>query len=182
MNTTNYPDLDTQDLRLVCLSIDFLEAMRIGDFAKAEQIAGFRVLPTCSLLKHSSIERRLELIKKDATQQPWMYRAIVQKADNTMVGHISFHHKAPDPDCLEYSNNAAELGYTIEASYRRKGYATQSIKAMLGWATKLGVHDFILSISPSNLPSVALAESLGFKKIAERMDEVDGLEFVYIGR
>ncbi len=138
------------------------------------------VAPECSLLGHQSIERRLALIDADSEQHPWMYRAIVRKDDNLMVGHISFHHKAPDPDLLVYSDNAAELGYAIEPGHRRNGYARESALGMMNWAISRKVSAFILSISPENIPSIRMAESMGFRKISERMDETDGLEFVYI--
>ena len=51
-----------------------------------------------------------------------------------MLGHISFHHKAPDPDLLEYSERGAELGYTIEPEYRRHGYDRESAISMMEWA------------------------------------------------
>ena len=97
-----------------------------------------------------------------------------------MVGHISFHHKAPDPDVVPYSEHAVELGYAIEQGYRRNGYARESALGMIDWAVKQKVYTFLLSISPENIPSIKLAESMGFKKISERMDETDGLEYVYI--
>ena len=97
-----------------------------------------------------------------------------------MVGHISFHHKAPDPDVREYSEHAVELGYAIEEGYRRNGYARESALGMIGWAIEQKVYTFVLSISPANIPSTRMAESMGFKKCSERMDESDGLEYVYI--
>lgn len=120
------------------------------------------------------------MIAMDPEQLPWLYRAIVMKEENTMIGHISFHHKAPDPDLFEYSSYATELGYTIEPQYRKNGFAKESAIAMLNWAKAQNVHTFILTISPDNTPSVRLAQSMGFIKIAERMDEIDGVEGVYI--
>lgn len=154
--------------------------MRDGDRAEASDSGGFAVSPDCSLLGHPSIRRRLGMIEKDPEQHPWMYRAIVRQRDNVMVGHISFHHKAPDPDLLEYSSRAAELGYAIDTSQRRKGYAKESALAVMEWASKQGVETFCLSISPDNMPSLRLAESMGFRKVSERMDETDGLEYVFV--
>lgn len=174
------PVIITSRLKLISLSIDCLRAMFDGDFVSAGASVGFTVSPSCSLLKHSSIPRRINLILKDPEQHPWMYRAIVRRSDTTMVGHISFHHKAPDPDLLEYSSYAAELGYTIETGQRRRGYAEESVRGMMGWANRQGVATFLLSISPDNIPSIGLAEKIGFRKISERIDETDGLEYVYI--
>jgi len=120
------------------------------------------------------------MIAADAAQHPWMDRAIVRKDDNLMVGYIGFHHKAPDPDLLQYSACAVELGYGIDPAFRRRGYARESALAMMAWANRQGVPTFFLSIGPHNIPSLRMAESMGFRKIGERMDEVDGLEHVYV--
>ncbi len=99
-----------------------------------------------------------------------------------MVGNISFHHKAPDPTFAGYSAFGAELGYTVELPYRRQGYAAESAKAMMAWARTKGVLDFFLTIDPKNLPSRALAETLGYKKIGELQDEIDGAEYLFRSR
>jgi RimJ/RimL family protein N-acetyltransferase len=170
----------TDRLQLISLTSECLRALFNGDYVGAGVYGGFIVSSECSLLRHSSIQRRLGMIEKDPGQHPWMYRAIVRKCDTVMVGHISFHHKAPDPDLSEYSSNAVELGYAIDASQRRKGYARESVLAMIEWAIEQKVKMFCLSISPQNIPSLRLAESIGFRKTAERIDETDGLEYVYI--
>jgi ribosomal-protein-alanine N-acetyltransferase len=172
--------IQTNRLSLVSLSRDCLLAMLKGDYVAAGAYCEYTISPDSSLLHHLSIQRRLALIERDPEQHPWMYRAIVRKCDNIMVGHISFHHKAPDPDLLEYSGHAAELGYAIDVGHRRKGYARESVLAMMEWANKQKVETFCLSISPENMPSLKLAESMGFRRMSERMDETDGLEYVYI--
>ena len=174
------PGILTSRLKLVLLTPECLRAMLEGDHVMAGALGGFSVTPDCPLLGHSSIQRRLGMIERDPEQQPWMYRAIVRRDDNLMVGHISFHHKAPDPDLFEYSDHAAELGYAIVAGQRRNGYARESVLAMMEWAREQKVETFCLSISPHNMPSLKLAESMGFRKVAERIDETDGLEYVYI--
>ncbi len=118
------------------------------------------------------------MIEDDQEQHPWMYRAVVTKDENRMVGYISFHHKVPDPDLLEHSNFAVELGYTIEPEFRRNGYAKESALAMMEWAHGVhGVNTFFLSVSPDNHPSMRMAEAMKFRKIAERHDPRDGLEY-----
>ena len=170
----------TDRLKLMLLTTDCLRAFLGGEYLQAGALGGFKVTSECTLLGHASLRRRLAMIEADPEQHPWMYRAIVRKDDNLMVGHISFHHKAPDPDLLVYSDNAAELGYAIELGQRRKGYAKESAIGMMDWALRQRVHTFILSISPMNIPSITMAESMGFRRIAERTDETDGLECVYM--
>lgn len=155
--------------------------MMEGDYRTAQATVEFIVPADCSLLGQIWIGRRLHMIEENPEQHPWMYRAIVRKSDNAMIGYTSFHHKAPDPDLVEYSDlAAAELGYTIELAYRRQGYAKESAIAMMQWAYRLhGLETFFLSIGHENIPSLTMAESLNFIKISERMDELDGLEFVF---
>ncbi len=171
--------IETQRLQLKLLPTACLQALHTGDHHQAQLAAGFQIAPDCVLLGNIWVGHRLRLIEGDADQHPWMYRAIVRRHDQVMVGHISFHHKAPDPFYATYSLAAAELGYTIEAPYRQQGYARESVLAMMEWARQRGVTDFFLTISPDNLPSIRLAESMHYRKIGELTDEIDGIEYLY---
>jgi RimJ/RimL family protein N-acetyltransferase len=172
--------IETERLLLISMSLEFLQAVLTNQVEEASTAADFLLPVPCSLTGMTwVITRRMQLIKEDHAQHPWMYRAIVRKHDKQMVGFISFHHKAPDPDLFLYSQSAAELGYTIEKEYRRQGYAKESAVAMMSWARREhNVQDFILTISPGNTPSLKMAESMGFQVIGERMDEIDGRELV----
>jgi RimJ/RimL family protein N-acetyltransferase len=48
----------------------------------------------------------------------------------------------------------------------------------MDWAAP-SVRVFRASIAPDNLASRALVESLGFVRVGEQMDPVDGLEWVF---
>ena len=182
MGTKNIAAIETKRLYLISLTTACLQALFAGDYQQAQALSGGVVSLDWALFKNDWVGRRLSLIEADAEQHPWMYRAIVRKSDNVMVGHISFHHKAPDPFYLKYSRYGAELGYTIEARYRRQGYAAESALAMMDWARKRGVEDFFLTISPNNMPSIKLAESMQYRKIGELMDEIDGIEYLYTSK
>jgi [ribosomal protein S5]-alanine N-acetyltransferase len=182
MGTKHIAAIETKRLHLVSMTTVCLQALFVDDYQQAQAVGGFVVSQDCALLKDDWVGHQLSLIAADAEQHPWMYRAIVRKIDNIIVGHISFHHKAPDPTYLEYSRYGAELGYTIEAMYRRQGYATESALAMMDWARKRGVEDFFLTISPQNIPSIKLAESMQYRKIGELMDEIDGIEYLYTSK
>ena len=174
------PPIETDRLRLESMSVGFLSAMLTGNIAQAQQRIDHRIPPDFSLSnKLRSVEHRLRLIQADASQQPWMYRAIVRKEDGELLGHISFHHKAPDPDLQRHGETGAELAYTIEPAHRRRGYAKESAIGMMEWASReSGVRSFVLTISPHNLPSLKTAESMGFVVIGEQHDPVDGPELV----
>jgi RimJ/RimL family protein N-acetyltransferase len=50
--------------------------------------------------------------------------------------------------------------------------------AVFSWAAERGVGKFRLSISPHNDPSLAMAQKMGFTRVGEQWDDIDGLEYV----
>ena len=75
---------------------------------------------------------------------------------------------------------AAWIGDDIVVSERRKGYASEGIRALLDWAWATGrVQTCVASVSPHNAPSLALIHSFGFRHVGEQIDEIDGLELVF---
>jgi len=163
---------------LQTMSLPFLRLIVEGKCEMAKGACGFIIPPGTPLPDGLWLKRRIKLIELDTEQHRWMYRAIIRKDENRMVGYINFHHKPPDPDLLDFSRLAVELGYTIHPDCRRRGYAKESAIAMMEWANRVSnVRTFILNISPSNYPSIQLANALKFKKIGERIDELDGLEY-----
>jgi RimJ/RimL family protein N-acetyltransferase len=93
-------------------------------------------------------------------------------------------HSAPRPDDLaEIAPDGIELGYGIDLPFRRKGYAREAALALMRWAYDgVGQRCFVLSVSPQNLPSTAMAHALGFTPCGSHIDDEDGLEIEFIRR
>jgi RimJ/RimL family protein N-acetyltransferase len=95
-----------------------------------------------------------------------------------MIGHAGFHgppgvNGRKDPEALE-------VGYTVFPPFRRQGYATEAVTALMDWAQgEKGIRRFIASVSPDNEPSLAMVRKLGFVQTGEQWDEEDGLELVF---
>jgi RimJ/RimL family protein N-acetyltransferase len=117
----------------------------------------------------------------DPHYRPWSVRAIVLPAARAMVGHIRFHSR-PDPDYLRpFGRAAVEFGYQVFPGHRRHGYATEAAGAVMDWAqAAFGVGRFIVCVSPDNAPSLALIARFGFTRIGQHMDEIDGIEHIYL--
>lgn len=179
MYTEEIPDIETPRLRLVSMSAQLLRLLIEEKLEEARNVTGFGLPDSCPV-SELWVNRSLRMTGEDPEQRFWMiHRAIVRKENNKMIGHIRFHHKPPDPDLQNYSKFAVELGYAIDSSCRRKGYGKESAIAMMEWAqTERGVSTFFLSISPTNLPSLKLAASMGFRKVGDKMDDIDGPEFI----
>ena len=98
-----------------------------------------------------------------------------------MIGHIGFHTSAGAQYLEQWSPGGVEFGFTIFPPHRRKGYAREASLALMRWAR--GVYDvtsFVVTISPGNGPSLALAADLGFVRVGAHVDEVDGPEDVLV--
>lgn len=172
--------IQTNRLDLIPMTPAFLRASLSGDIAKAEGHIGLS-LPTTWPDIRSVLALRLEQLESSSTLQPWLLRAIGLRAARDMVGHIGFH-TSPGADYLRrWSPGGVEFGFTIFPPYRRNGYAREASLALMQWARDShGVSSFVVTISPGNEASRALAAGLGFVRVGAHVDEVDGPEDVLV--
>lgn len=178
MNDERYP-ITSDRLDLITLSPDVLQSSLSNDAASVEQVLGIYV-PAEWFEKSDLIELRLQQIAKDPDYLPWSLRAMSLRAESKMVGYIGFHTKPGQPYLKPYASNGVEYGFTVFPAYRRKGYAREACSTVMRWAyDHYNVEEFILSISPGNIPSLRLAKSLGFEKVGSHIDESDGLEDIF---
>ena len=119
---------------------------------------------------------RLTQVEADPSIRQWLGRFIVLTDDSgerRVIGTLGFHGPPDDLGRLE-------VGYRVEAPYRRQGFARESVRALFDWALSAhGVHRFIASISPTNKASLQLAASFGFTATGSHIDEIDGLEIEF---
>ena len=171
-------DILTPRLCLKWMSPQFLEVC-INEGDLAELTLGAKI-PTDWYKEKWFMSMRLNDYKQNPEYLSWGPRAIL--LDSKMIGRIGFH-TAPNPDYLKaYTSSGIEIGYTIFADYRRQGYASEAFQGLITWARQKGIKSFVLSISPNNQASLAMAKKFGFAKVGEHMDEKDGLEWVFVCR
>lgn len=174
--------IESSRLLLVSMGVPVLEAMTAGDLVAAAVLLRCHIPPDLSL-KHMPAARRLRQIGEDPTVQPWLLRAMIDRISGTMVGHIGFHSPPRPEDLADIASDGVELGYTVYESFRRQKYATEAVIALMHWA--YAQHDqrcFVLSISPQNVASTAMAAALGFTECSSHIDEEDGLEIIFVRR
>lgn len=167
-------------LELVLLNSEFLEAMLAGERQRAAGIGGFHI-PEDLTLSRSLLTMRLEQLRLATEEQlPWLLRAVVLRASQTMCGHINFHSCPGPADLKGIADDGVELGYSIAADFRCRGYATEAALTLMKWAFEHHRQRcFILSISPDNVASLAMARAMGFYQIGSHIDEEDGLELYF---
>ena len=77
------------------------------------------------------------------------------------------------------SNRRSRSATRIFPDCRRRGYATEAVRALLAWAEQQGTHHFIASIAPDNAASLALVRRLGFQETGRHWDDEDGEELEF---
>ena len=169
--------IQTARLDLISLSPAVLRAALDGDRPKMGQLLGVSV-PITWEIRRESMELRLRELEANPALQPWLIRGISLRSEGMLIGDIGFHSApitlpAPSP-------KSVELGYGVLEPWRRRGFAQEAIEAMIQWACdRHEVHRFVLSISPENQPSQALAAKLDFRKVGFQIDEHDGPEDIF---
>ncbi|MCC6167642.1 MAG: GNAT family N-acetyltransferase [Caldilineaceae bacterium] len=171
--------IQTERLDLLPLGVPFLEAFLEGDAAGAARRLGHPLPPEWQ--PQAWVSRRLAQLHADPTLEPWLLRAVILRTTGRMIGRAGFH-TAPGPDYLQpIAPGGVEMGYEIFPAFRRQGYATEVVAALMAWAAQEhGVRRFVLSIRPDNLPSQRIAQHFDFHKIGSHIDEEDGLEEIFL--
>jgi RimJ/RimL family protein N-acetyltransferase len=116
---------------------------------------------------------RVPQVKVDPSVNKWFVRWIVLKEGAEVIGSTSFHG-VPDAEGM------IEIGLGIEEHFQNQGYAKESLKGMWNWVCKFPeVKTLRYTVSPDNLPSIAVINYFGFEYKGQQMDEIDGPENIY---
>src|SRR5437660_7567588 len=134
--------------------------MRLPDeFPADDELVGF-------------LDIQLKRIEAMPDRRAWMGRFMTGRESGEAIGHCGFHGP---PEVV----GRAEIGYTVFAPLRGRGFAKEAAGALVRWAFAQGEERVYASVSPDNAPSLAVVTSLGFTQVGTQDDEVDGLELVF---
>ncbi len=171
--------IQSNRLDLILLDSDALQLSLADNHQALQQALNINV-PQDWFKAKELINLRYQQLMREPDYLPWCLRAISLRNQGMMIGHIGFH-TGPGPAYLHsLAPNGVEFGFTVFLNFRRNGYAKEASLALMAWANQQhAVSEFILTISPDNIPSRKLAQGLGFEKIGSHIDEVDGVEDIY---
>ncbi len=164
--------LRTERLDLHRLPLPVLESLLAGDLERTRELVPFRVDADSFADDDHVLGLRVDQLRADPSELPWLYRAAVLRSTGEVVARAGFH-APPDPV------GTVEIGYRVATQHRRQGLATEIVAAMLCWAAEQGATRCLGSTQPDNLASQAVLVGLGFVRTGEQLDEVDGLEWVF---
>ena len=169
--------IQTKRLDLIPLSPAVLRAALELDRNKIGRLLGASV-PQSWEIRRGFLELQLRQLEANPALQPWLARGIVLRSEGQLIGDIGCH-SAPF-SAPASAPKTVELGYSVMEAWRRRGFAQEAIEALIQWAcTQHRVHRFVLSISPENQASQALAAKMGFQKVGSKIDEEDGPEDIF---
>jgi RimJ/RimL family protein N-acetyltransferase len=162
----------TPRLDLFDLSPELMRAVQARDWSTAAGLAPYPVDEASFAGSDHVLGLRIAQLEQDPTEQPWLYRAAVLRESGRVVGRVGFHAR---PD----ETGTVEIGYEVLPPYRRQGLAREMAVGLLRWGAEQGAVACLASIRPDNTASLALTAQLGFERIGEQLDEIDGLEWVF---
>jgi RimJ/RimL family protein N-acetyltransferase len=162
------------------MTADLLQACLDGDLAAAGTAIG-ALVPGDWLESQGVARRWLVRLREVEGAAAWGPHAIVLRNERRMIGHAGFHGPPGEYQLERWAPGGVEMGYTVFAPERRRGYAAESVAGLMDWARGQGVTNFVLSIAPANTASRAVATRLGFTgPIDQVIDEVDGPEDIWV--
>ncbi len=164
----------TPRLRLILLPADAIRGLLGGDRAGAAGLLGLS-LPAEFPAGPDDVFLQVQLrrMEDDPGGRGWCVRAMVRAEDSAVIGHCGFHGP---PKAV----GRAEIGYTVFQKFRSRGYATEAAQGLIQWARHRGERKVFASVAPTNGPSLAVLNKLGFRHIGEHMDAIDGRELVFV--
>ena len=146
-----------------------IRTLVIGD---AKPLFSYRSLPEVSrfqTFKPQDVDDVVDFIRSLATEpdipDSWYPLALILRNSQEHIGDIGIHFLAK-PD-------EVELGCTITPRLWGKGYAAESLMAVLDFVfNKLKKNRAVVDINPENTRSRLLFERLGFQMVSQNADEV----------
>lgn len=121
-----------------------------------------------------TVRTRIEKWGSCADSMEHMFFAVC--LGRTLIGYVAFNHR----------ENGYEIGYCFHSEYHGKGYAKESLNALIR-AIQNMQPDVVITAGTAieNTPSVKLLQSLGFRQIGTEMvsfyKDDDGQDIFFIG-
>jgi RimJ/RimL family protein N-acetyltransferase len=169
--------ISTARLELVPFSVRAMRATLEADLGAAADELDAEVPADLRERLGDLFAMRVDQLSADPASRPWLARAMLMNDPHTgrhrMVGSVGFHGPPAGTPL------SVEIGYHVEPDVRRRGLATEAVRAMLDWAAGQGIHRFRASVAPTNAASLATIARFGFRQVGVQWDEIDGEELVF---
>ena len=164
----------TPRLDLTPLGADALDALLAGDGARLGALTGARFRdPAPPPYMADALPVVRDRLRARPAEAPWWNWLIVDRESGEAVGSVAFGGPV-SPD------GAVLVGYAIYADFEGRGYATEAVQALVGWAFgQPGVRE-VRALAPVwNTPALRVAENVGMRPVAADEDDDVGEVLLY---
>jgi [ribosomal protein S5]-alanine N-acetyltransferase len=162
-------------LEISPLTADAIEALLKGNIERLRVLAGaeFPEPLTPPPYMAESLPEVLTRLRKYPAETQWWNWVVVRRDTREVVGSIALGGR---PD----ASGAVLIGYAMYPGREGHGYATEAVRAMMGWAFEQEEVRTIRALAPVwNTPAVHVAEKVGMRPVASNEDDEVGEVLVY---
>lgn len=166
------PALVTDRLRLVPITLDAILAVIDHDKPRAEAIVGATFpasWPSDELLV-SGFPYARDAIVADPETRLWGDSLVL--LEDMVIGSVVFHGHPAD--------GVAEVGYAIQDTYRKNGFAVEATRACVDWAlAQAGITAVQATTFEWHLASLGVIRGIGMQQVATRDHDTLGALLVF---
>jgi len=90
------------------------------------------------------------------------YWVVEEKATGNVAGEVGF---ADYKRSIEPPIDAPEIGWALASQFHGRGYATEAVRAAVGWGDGYFKSRTTCIIHPENLASIGVAEKCGYREL-----------------
>ena len=152
----------TETERTIIRSIQRGDEKAYAEMAKDGSLAEIGFDENFSEWSDGWIDEAIELTKKDDPRVDYIPCTILLKSTGSVIGNVG---------CTYYEDtDRIGICYFTGADYRRKGYASEAVKAYISYFFEhYGEDEIIATIKSNNVYSRKVAEKAGFKLLERKM-------------
>ena len=165
----------TDRLNIAPLGLSAIEAIVAGDASKLERLTD-AVFPRPAApppYMTDALPVVGERLHAHPEETAWWNWLVVERETRRAIGSVAFGGK-PDID------GAVLIGYAMYPEFEGHGYATEAVRAMIGWAFQQPGVKVVRALAPVwNTPAVRVAENVGMHPVAADEDDDIGEVLVY---
>jgi len=153
-------EIATARLRLVACSAELVEAA-LHDRRRLETVLGARIPDGWPLADLAGFPFLHEQMRREPGLEGWGPWMMVWPDQRVLVGDAGFKGK-PDAD------GVVEVGYAVLPDYRRRGFATEAVVALIGWAFSQEARAVLAECDQENVGSIGVLQRVGLRQTGRK--------------
>lgn len=149
--------VETPRLQIISLNIEQMQLL-MDDYRALESALNLPATEQKLARRlYPVLTHNISFIRNDPENEIWYtYWLLIHKADARIVGGLGFKGPADD-------RGTVEIGYGMNDGDRNRGYMTEAVASMVGWATEQpGVNAVRAETANTNLASIRVVQKVGF--------------------